>query len=48
MNSNTVVPAQSLFLIVDPYSTGCMVAQEISKRGYPNGVSFGSLVPGRV
>jgi hypothetical protein len=35
MNSNTVVPAQSLVLIVDPYSTGCMVAQEISKRGYP-------------
>lgn len=28
-------PSQSLMLIVDPYSTGCMVAQEISKRGYP-------------
>eukprot|EP01082_Thalassiosira_pseudonana_P003715 g3607.t1.3.5e174189 g3607 g3607.t1 contig12:2413065-2415727(-) len=28
-------PSQSLILIVDPYSTGCMVAQEISKRGYP-------------
>lgn len=31
----TLSPAQSLILIVDPYSTGCMVAQEISKRGYP-------------
>ena len=29
------LPSQSLILIVDPYSTGCMVAQEISKRGYP-------------
>jgi len=28
-------PSQSLMLLVDPYSTGCMVAQEISKRGYP-------------
>eukprot|EP00571_Detonula_confervacea_P012019 CAMPEP_0172305252 /NCGR_PEP_ID=MMETSP1058-20130122/6570_1 /TAXON_ID=83371 /ORGANISM="Detonula confervacea, Strain CCMP 353" /LENGTH=965 /DNA_ID=CAMNT_0013016783 /DNA_START=201 /DNA_END=3098 /DNA_ORIENTATION=+ len=28
-------PSQSLILVVDPYSTGCMVAQEISKRGYP-------------
>jgi hypothetical protein len=31
----TITPSQSLILIVDPYSTGCMVAQEISKRGYP-------------
>ena len=28
-------PARKLILIVDPYSTGCMVGQEISKRGYP-------------
>mmetsp|Transcript_32066 Transcript_32066/g.65415 ORF Transcript_32066/g.65415 Transcript_32066/m.65415 type:complete len:694 (+) Transcript_32066:419-2500(+) len=28
------IPSQSVILIVDPYSTGCMVAQEISKRGY--------------
>jgi hypothetical protein len=28
-------PSQQLILIVDPYSTGCMVAQEIIKRGYP-------------
>eukprot|EP00584_Thalassiosira_punctigera_P015563 CAMPEP_0172548250 /NCGR_PEP_ID=MMETSP1067-20121228/17596_1 /TAXON_ID=265564 ORGANISM="Thalassiosira punctigera, Strain Tpunct2005C2" /NCGR_SAMPLE_ID=MMETSP1067 /ASSEMBLY_ACC=CAM_ASM_000444 /LENGTH=131 /DNA_ID=CAMNT_0013335449 /DNA_START=285 /DNA_END=677 /DNA_ORIENTATION=+ len=28
-------PARSLILMVDPYSTGCMVGQEISKRGYP-------------
>ena len=28
-------PSQQLILIIDPYSTGCMVAQEITKRGYP-------------
>lgn len=31
----TMNPSQSLMLLVDPYSTGCMVAQEVSKRGYP-------------
>ena len=28
-------PARSLIILVDPYSTGCMVGQEIKKRGYP-------------
>lgn len=28
-------PSQSLIILVDPYSTGCMIGQEISKRGYP-------------
>ena len=26
--------ASGLVVIVDPYSTGCLIAQEISKRGY--------------
>ena len=25
---------QQIALVVDPYSTGCLVAQEIQKRGY--------------
>eukprot|EP00578_Thalassiosira_sp_NH16_P030550 CAMPEP_0181081758 /NCGR_PEP_ID=MMETSP1071-20121207/3266_1 /TAXON_ID=35127 /ORGANISM="Thalassiosira sp., Strain NH16" /LENGTH=963 /DNA_ID=CAMNT_0023163313 /DNA_START=212 /DNA_END=3103 /DNA_ORIENTATION=+ len=33
--ATTMNPSRSLILMVDPYSTGCMVAQEISKRGYP-------------
>eukprot|EP00985_Skeletonema_marinoi_P033822 scaffold42277_cov153-Skeletonema_marinoi.AAC.1 len=32
--TNLLNPSQQLILIVDPYSTGCMVAQEITKRGY--------------
>ena len=28
-------PARSLILLVDPYSTGCLVAMEIAKRGHP-------------
>ena len=28
-------PARCLIILVDPYSTGCMVGQEIKKRGYP-------------
>lgn len=35
MSTINMNPSQQLILIVDPYSTGCMVAQEISKRGYP-------------
>lgn len=27
-------PQTKLVIVVDPYSTGCMIAQEISKRGY--------------
>ena len=30
-----ISPSQSVILIVDPFSTGCMVAQEIKERGYP-------------
>ena len=26
--------ANGLVIVVDPYSTGCLIAQEISKRGY--------------
>ena len=32
--SNSILLERSLVIIVDPYSTGCMVAQEISTRGY--------------
>lgn len=28
-------PATQVVIIVDPYSTGCLVAQEFQKRGYP-------------
>ena len=28
-------PSRSLILVVDPYSTGCLVAMEIAKRGHP-------------
>ena len=28
-------PSHALVLLVDPYSTGCMIAQEIAKRGHP-------------
>jgi len=28
------IPSESILVVVDPYSTGCMIAQEISKRGY--------------
>ena len=28
-------PSRSLILIVDPYSTGCLIAMEIAKRGHP-------------
>lgn len=34
-NPNAPAPARSLILIVDPYSTGCLVAMEIAKRGHP-------------
>lgn len=27
-------PSSQVVIIVDPYSTGCLIAQEISKRGY--------------
>jgi len=27
-------PSNQVVIIVDPYSTGCLIAQEISKRGY--------------
>mmetsp|Transcript_1191 Transcript_1191/g.1774 ORF Transcript_1191/g.1774 Transcript_1191/m.1774 type:complete len:931 (+) Transcript_1191:55-2847(+) len=30
----SVSPGQSIVIIVDPYSTGCMIGQEIAKRGY--------------
>jgi hypothetical protein len=35
MSSSSLTTAQSVILIVDPYSTGCLVAMEIIKRGYP-------------
>ena len=28
------IDQQEIALVVDPYSTGCLVAQEIQKRGY--------------
>ena len=34
-SDESVDPARSLIILVDPYSTGCMVGQEIKKRGYP-------------
>ena len=32
--STALQPFEQVVVVVDPYSTGCLVAKEIAKRGY--------------